>query len=83
VIIPQLVPYLFAAANGLVVIWKIVLGVEFLGRSNGIGFQIHLYFQMFDAATVMAYSFGFVAVMGVIEYAILQPIERRMTRWRA
>jgi NitT/TauT family transport system permease protein len=38
---------------------------------------------MFDVATVMAYSFGFVAVMGVIEYAILQPIERRMTRWRA
>ena len=84
VIIPQLVPYLFAAArNGLAVIWKIVLVVEFLGRSNGIGFQIHLYFQMFDVATVMAYSFGFVAVMGVIEYAILQPIERRMTRWRA
>jgi NitT/TauT family transport system permease protein len=38
---------------------------------------------MFDVATVMTYSFGFVAVMGVIEYAILQPIERRMTRWRA
>lgn len=83
IILPQLVPYLFAAArNGLAVIWKIVLVVEFLGRSDGIGFQIHLYFQMFDVASVMAYAFGFVAVMGVIEYAIFQPIERRVTKWR-
>jgi NitT/TauT family transport system permease protein len=75
---------LFASArNGLAVIWKIVLVVEFLGRSNGIGFQIHLYFQMFDVSTVLAYSFGFVAIMGVIEYLILQPIESHVSRWRA
>jgi NitT/TauT family transport system permease protein len=43
---PQLYPYLFAAArNGLALIWKIVLVVELLGRSNGIGFQLGNYFH--------------------------------------
>jgi NitT/TauT family transport system permease protein len=37
-----------SARAGLALIWKIVLVVEFLGRSNGIGFQIYLYFQLFE-----------------------------------
>ena len=37
VYLPQLYPYLFASArNGLSLIWKIVLVVELLGRSNGV-----------------------------------------------
>ena len=68
--------------NGLAIIWKIVLVVEFLGRSNGVGFQIHLYFQLFETGYVLAYAFSFVAVMLVLEYVVLQGIERRSTRWR-
>ena len=83
VILPQLWPFVAASTrNGLAIIWKIVLVVEFLGRSNGVGFQIHLYFQLFDVATVLAYSLSFVAVMLAIEYLILQGFERRVTRWR-
>ena len=37
-------------APGLALIWKIVLVVELLGRSNGVGFQLGLYFQLFDVA---------------------------------
>ena len=49
VIMPQLYPYLFGAArSGLALVWKIVLIVELLGQSNGVGFQIQLYFQQFD-----------------------------------
>jgi NitT/TauT family transport system permease protein len=77
-LLPQLAPFLAASVrNGLAVIWKIVLVVEFLGRSNGVGFQIHLYFQLFDVAHVLAYSLSFVAVMLGIEYLIVKPIERR------
>lgn len=80
---PQLAPFLATAVrNGLAVIWKIVLVVEFLGRSNGVGFQIHLYFQLFDTATVMAYALSFVAVMLVIEYVLVQTTEARANRWR-
>ncbi len=82
--LPQLAPWLaIAARNGVSVIWKIVLVVEFLGRSNGVGFRIHLYFQQFQTAHVIAYSIAFVAVMLVVEHAIIQPWEARSVRWRS
>jgi len=81
---PQLAPFVSTAVrNGLAVIWKIVLVVEFLGRSNGVGFQIHLYFQLFETAYVMAYSLSFVVVMLLIEYLLVQTSETRARRWRA
>jgi NitT/TauT family transport system permease protein len=83
VLLPQLAPFISTAVrNGLAVIWKIVLVVEFLGRSNGVGFQIHLYFQLFDTAHVLAYSLTFTAVMLSLEYLIVQPWETRARRWR-
>ncbi|MDD9727971.1 ABC transporter permease [Roseovarius sp. SK2] len=83
VILPQLGPFIAAAARGgVAVIWKIVLVVEFLGRSSGVGFQIHLYFQLFDVSMVLVYAFSFIAVMLLVEWALLQPWERHATRWR-
>ena len=83
VTLPQLWPYFAASTrNGLAIIWKIVLVVEFLGRGNGVGFQIHLYFQLFDIETVLAYALSFVVVMLAIEYGIIGLLERRATRWR-
>jgi NitT/TauT family transport system permease protein len=47
--LPQLLPYVAASArSGLSITWKIVLVVELLGRPNGIGFILNLYFQNFD-----------------------------------
>ncbi len=83
IVLPQLAPFIAASARtGVAVIWKIVLVVEFLGRSSGIGFKIHLYFQLFNVSMVLVYAFSFIAVMLLIEWAILQPWERRVTRWR-
>jgi NitT/TauT family transport system permease protein len=82
--LPQLGPYIAASArNGLAVIWKIVLVVEFLGRSNGVGFQIHLYFQLFEIAHVLAYAVSFTAIMLAVEHALIGPLSRRAGRWRA
>jgi NitT/TauT family transport system permease protein len=84
IVLPQVAPFIAAAArSGIAVIWKIVLVVEFLGRSNGIGFQIHLYFQLFDVEMVLVYSLSFIAVMLLVEWLVLQPLERRTRRWRA
>ncbi len=81
--LPQLLPFFAVAArSGIALIWKIVLVVELLGRSNGVGFQLHLYFQMFDVTGILAYSLSFILVMLVIEYGMLQPLERRTNRWR-
>ena len=83
VYLPQLVPYLMAASRaGLSLIWKIVLVVELLGRSNGVGFQINVFFQFFDIAGILAYTLAFAAVVLLVEAALLRPLERRLTRWR-
>lgn len=83
VILPQLSPFFAVAArNGLALVWKIVLVVELLGRSNGVGFQLHLYFQVFDVAAILAYAFGFILIVQCIELGILEPWERHVTRWR-
>ena len=83
VLLPQLQPYLSAASrSGISLIWKIVLVVELLGRSNGVGFQINLYFQLFDVAAILAYTLAFVGVMLLIELIVVQPLEHASTRWR-
>jgi NitT/TauT family transport system permease protein len=83
VVLPQLAPYLAAAArSGLSLVWKIVLIVELLGRPNGVGFEIGTAFQLFDVTRILAYALAFVAVMLVIETFLVQPLERHVTRWR-
>ena len=83
VVLPQLVPYfLVATRTGLSLIWKIVLVVEMLGRSDGVGFQIHTYFQLFDVARILAYSLSFIAVVQALETFLIAPLERHLTGWR-
>lgn len=83
VILPQLEPYLAAAVrSGLALIWKIVLVVELLGRSNGVGFQIQLYFQNFDIGRILAYALAFIAIVQAIEWGLIRPWEQRVRRWR-
>jgi len=84
VYLPQLYPYLMAAArNGLDLIWKIVLVVELLGRSDGVGFQLGTFFQFFDIEGILAYTLAFAAVVLVVEWLLMRPLERHLTRWRA
>ena len=84
VVLPQLAPYLAAAArSGLSLVWKIVLIVELLGRPNGVGFEIGIAFQLFDVTRILAYALAFVAVMLAIETFLVQPVERHVSRWRS
>jgi NitT/TauT family transport system permease protein len=83
VIWPQLFPFLIGAARtGIALIWKIILVVELLGRSNGMGYQLHLFFQMFNVAAIIAYTIAFVAVIQLIEALLLKPLDRQAQRWR-
>jgi NitT/TauT family transport system permease protein len=83
IVLPQLAPYLAAAGrSGLSITWKIVLIVELMGRPNGVGFELNVFFQAFDVAGVLAYGFSFAAIMLLIETAILQPWERHVNAWR-
>ena len=81
--LPQLTPYLMAAArSGLSLIWKIVLVVELMGRSDGVGFQLGVFFQFFDVSSILAYTLAFGAIILSIEYLLVQPLEHRANRWR-
>lgn len=83
VTLPQLAPFFAAAArSGLALVWKIVLVVELLGRSNGVGHQLHVAFQLFDVPMILAYAVAFIIVVQVIEMGLLQPLEARAGRWR-
>ena len=81
--LPQIYPYIMVSArSGLSLIWKIVLVVELLGRSSGVGFQLSMFFQFFDITSILAYSFAFIIVILFIENFILQPVEKKVTQWR-
>ena len=81
--LPQLYPYFLAATRtGLALVWKIVLVVELLGCSEGLGFQLGVFFQYFDITGILAYTFAFVILILLIEGALLRPWERAVLRWR-
>ncbi|MBX2869449.1 MAG: ABC transporter permease [Acidiferrobacterales bacterium] len=83
VYLPQLSPYLIASMrNGLALIWKIVLVVELLGRSEGVGFQLSVFFQFFDIEGIFSYTLAFVLVIYLIEWLLLRPLERSLSGWR-
>ena len=84
VYLPQLYPYLLLSArSGLALVWKIVLVVELLGRSNGVGFKLGVYFQFFDITSILTYSLAFISIVMAIEYLVISPIDRRLTAWRS
>lgn len=83
VIIPQVLPYILASARfGLGTIWKVTVLVELLGRSNGVGYQLHYWFQMFNMAQVLAWTLFFSIVMLVLELVVLKQVEIRLFAWR-
>ena len=83
VYLPQLYPYVIAAARGgLALVWKIVLVVELIGCSNGVGFQLSTYFQLFDITAILAYTLAFVSIVYGIEALVLRPLEKRVSGWR-
>jgi NitT/TauT family transport system permease protein len=83
VVWPQMYPYVMGATrSGLALVWKIILVVELLGRSNGIGYQLHLFFQLFDVANILAYTIAFIAVIQALEWLVLKPLDNQAQRWR-
>jgi len=83
VILPQLVPNIFAATRyGLGLAWKVVVVVEMFGTSNGVGYQVMKSYQVFNMQGVIAWTLTFVVAMIVIEYGVINFAERRLTAWR-
>ena len=81
--LPQLAPYFAAAGrSGLAIVWKIVLVVELLGLSSGVGFQLNTFFQLFDVTGILAYAASFIAIIFLIETFVMRPWQLAANRWR-
>lgn len=77
VFLPQLYPYMMAAArSGLSLVWKIVLVVELLGRSDGVGFALNTLFQFFDITGILAYTLAFISIILLIEALFFRPLDK-------
>jgi NitT/TauT family transport system permease protein len=83
VILPQTMPFIFTAARtGLSLAWRLMIFVELLGRSSGVGYRIQYFYNLVDMKRVMAAALPFIALMLLFEFCALRPLERWAFRWR-
>lgn len=83
VVIPTLVPYMLAAARfGLAISWKIIVLVELLALTDGVGYMINNRFQVYSIVGVIGWTLSFTLVMMIVEFGVLKTIEKRVTKWR-
>ncbi|NIY62276.1 ABC transporter permease [Streptomyces malaysiensis] len=81
--LPSLLPALFSGARlGLSLAWKVIVLVEMFGMSSGVGYELNNQFAAQNVAGVLSWTLLFAAVLAVLEYGVLQSLERRLGRWR-
>ncbi|MDZ7799297.1 MAG: ABC transporter permease subunit [Trueperaceae bacterium] len=83
VILPQLMPYIIGVArSSLSLAWKMVVLAELLGRTNGVGYQISFYFQMFNMTGILAYGLTMMIILAFIDLVLLGAVQRSAFKWR-
>lgn len=83
VIIPQLMPFLFASVrSALSIAWKITLLVEAFLLPRGVGFMFRRNFDNYNLTEMMSWLLIFIAFLVVVEYWFILPLHRRVNHWR-
>lgn len=83
VLIPSLMPFLFAAARYAFSIgWKGLVITEVFGGQDGAGWTIKFWYDAHQAHGIVAYAGFFVIFALMTERLILEPLARRVFRWR-
>ncbi|MGW4733108.1 ABC transporter permease [Streptomyces shenzhenensis] len=81
--LPSLLPALLSGARlGLSLSWKVIVLVEMFGMSSGVGYELNNQFAAQNVAGVLSWTLLFAVVMAILEYGVLQGLERRLGRWR-
>lgn len=84
VVLPHMAPYLFSAIrNSHALGWKVLIVAEIFAVRSGIGNEFERAFNLFDLARVVIWLVIFLAIIALIEYGVLETVERRVFRWRA
>jgi len=82
-VLPHTAPSLFSAFRfGLASSWKIVTVVEVFGASNGVGYKLIQNYDVYNFQRAWAWGIIFMIVVLLIEYVIIQPIERKAFEYR-
>lgn len=83
VLLPSLYPFLFASARyALSIGWKGLVIMELFGGGDGAGWTVKFWYDAHQLHGVIGYSMFFVIFALVLENAVLEPISRRVFRWR-
>jgi NitT/TauT family transport system permease protein len=83
VLIPTVIPFVFAGVRlSFALAWKVEAITEVFGASNGIGYMIRHSYDEFSVPGILAWMFFFVIFIVLMERFVLQPVERRLFRWR-
>lgn len=83
VLLPTVIPFVFAGVRlSFALAWKVEAITEVFGASNGVGYMIRQSYDHFSVAAILAWMFFFVIFIVLMERFVLQPVERRLFRWR-
>lgn len=83
VLLPQLLPAMFASMRtSFAMSWKLVVVIEAIGASRGIGAQISHSFRVLDVASGIAWAAIFVVVMWLVDVFGFDRAQQFLFRWR-
>lgn len=83
VLVPGLLPSLMSGLRvAFAMSWKIVVLIEALSSTVGIGERIHFFFVFNQPAAVLAWTFSFTIIMVLVELLLFQTLDRRLFAWR-
>ena len=79
--VPMLVPYMFAALRiSFGVAWKVTLTAELFGGNAGVGYMLNMARQEFDTETIFAVILFILLFVAGAEMFVFRPLQRRLDR---
>lgn len=83
VYLPHVTSYLFPAwITALGTSWKVVVMAELLTTTDGVGAALAVSRAQLDTATSLSWITAVLGLLLALEYLFLEPIKRRVERWR-
>jgi ABC-type nitrate/sulfonate/bicarbonate transport system permease component len=83
VVFQGVLPEWFAGARySFAICWKITTLAELVAASNGIGYMIELNLNALSLSGVLTWTALFTITILIVEYGVLQQIEKRLFDWR-
>ncbi|MGE0218997.1 ABC transporter permease [Mycolicibacterium sp.] len=83
VVIPQLIPYAFAAVRSENAhAWRVVVLAEVFAVNSGMGAAFTKAYDRFLIEDVVLWILTFIVILLVVEYVVLRPLENHFMRWR-